>query len=91
MVDLLALWSLALRQKGQSSISVAIGKLGTPLVCVDKKYAASGGYMVASQAEKRIAAPFATMGSVGVIMEGINFNELAEKYGINAFVIKAGA
>jgi signal peptide peptidase SppA len=62
----------------------------TTTVCVDK-YAASGGYMIASQAEKLIAAPFATIGSVGVIMEGLNFNELAKKYGIKPFVIKAGA
>jgi signal peptide peptidase SppA len=62
----------------------------TTTVCVDK-YAASGGYMIASQAEKLIAAPFATIGSVGVIMEGFNFNELAKKYGIKPFVIKAGA
>lgn len=62
----------------------------TTTVCVDK-YAASGGYMIASQAERLIAAPFATIGSVGVIMEGLNFNELAKKYGIKPFVIKAGA
>jgi serine protease SohB len=47
--------------------------------------------MIASQAEKLIAAPFATIGSVGVIMEGLNFNELAKKYGIKPLVIKAGA
>lgn len=61
----------------------------TTTVCVDK-YAASGGYMIASQAKKLIAAPFATIGSVGVIMEGLNFNEVAKKYGIKPLVIKAG-
>ena len=58
-------------------------------VCVDK-YAASGGYMIASQSDRLIAAPFATIGSVGVIMEGLNFHELAKRYGINPLVIKAG-
>jgi ClpP class serine protease len=58
-------------------------------VCVDK-YAASGGFMIASQADKLIAAPFATIGSVGVILEGLNFYELAKRYGIQPLVIKAG-
>jgi signal peptide peptidase SppA len=58
-------------------------------VCVDK-YAASGGYMIASQAHKLIAAPFATIGSVGVIMEGLNFYELARRYGIQPVILKAG-
>lgn len=58
-------------------------------VCVDK-YAASGGYMIASQADKLVAAPFATLGSVGVILEGLNFNELARRYGVHPLVLKAG-
>ena len=62
----------------------------TTTVCVDK-YAASGGYMIASQADKLLAAPFATLGSIGVIMEGLNFNELAQRYGVQPIVLKAGA
>lgn len=58
-------------------------------VCVDQ-YAASGGYMIASQADKIVAAPFSTIGSVGVIMEGLNFHEIAKRYGIQPLVIKAG-
>ena len=61
----------------------------TTTVCVDK-YAASGGYMIASQAHKLIAAPFATLGSIGVILEGLNFNELAKRYGIQPVIVKAG-
>jgi len=59
-------------------------------VCVDQ-YAASGGYMIASQADHVVAAPFATLGSIGVIMEGLNFNELAKRYGVNPLIVKAGA
>jgi signal peptide peptidase SppA len=62
----------------------------TTTVCVDK-YAASGGYMIASQAHKLIAAPFATLGSIGVILEGLNFNQLVTKYGVQPIVLKAGA
>jgi signal peptide peptidase SppA len=58
-------------------------------VCVDQ-FAASGGYMIASQADKLIAAPFAFIGSVGVILEGLNFYELAKRYGVQPLVIKAG-
>ena len=58
-------------------------------VCVDQ-FAASGGYMIASQADRLVAAPFATLGSVGVIVEGLNFNELARRYGIQPLVLKAG-
>ena len=61
----------------------------TTTVCVDK-YAASGGFMIASQADKLVAAPFATIGSVGVIMEGLNFYELAKRYGVQPLVLKAG-
>ena len=61
----------------------------TTTVCVDK-FAASGGYMIASQAHKLIAAPFAMLGSIGVIMEGLNFNEIAQRYGIQPVVIKSG-
>jgi serine protease SohB len=61
----------------------------TTTVCVDR-YAASGGFMIASQADKLIAAPFATIGSVGVMMEGLNFYELAKRYGIQPLILKAG-
>ena len=61
----------------------------TTTACVDK-YAASGGYMIASQAHKLVAAPFATVGSVGVIMETLNFHDLLRQYGVQPLVLKAG-
>jgi len=61
----------------------------TTTVCVDQ-YAASGGYMIASQAHNLLASKFATVGSVGVIMEGLNFHDVAKRYGIQPLVIKAG-
>ncbi|GKZ00837.1 hypothetical protein MPSEU_001035400 [Mayamaea pseudoterrestris] len=57
--------------------------------CVDS-CAASGGYMIASQAHKLVAAEFASIGSVGVIMEGLNFYDLVKRYGVKPLVIKAG-
>lgn len=44
-------------------------------VCVDK-VAASGGYMMACVANKIYAAPFAIVGSIGVVAQLPNFNRL---------------
>ncbi len=51
-------------------------------VCVDK-VAASGGYMMACVADKIIAAPFAIIGSIGVLAQLPNFNRLLDKAGID--------
>jgi ClpP class serine protease len=61
----------------------------TLTVCVDE-VAASGGYMMASQADRIVAAPFAIVGSIGVIQEGFNFYELCKRYGIQPLVLKSG-
>jgi Periplasmic serine proteases (ClpP class) len=60
-------------------------------VCVDK-IAASGGYMMACQASpgKLLAAPFAVLGSIGVLRETINIHDVLEKYGVQPLVLKAG-
>lgn len=58
-------------------------------VSVDQA-AASGGYMIASQAHHLIAAPFATLGSIGVMMETLNFRDMARNYGITPISLKAG-
>lgn len=44
-------------------------------ICVDK-VAASGGYMMACIADKILAAPFAIIGSIGVIVQLPNFHRL---------------
>ncbi len=63
---------------------------GIPLtICVDK-VAASGGYMMAVVADKIIAAPFAVIGSIGVIAQIPNFNRLLKKNDIDFEVHTAG-
>lgn len=63
---------------------------GIPLtICVDK-VAASGGYMMAVVADKIIAAPFAVIGSIGVIAQLPNFNRLLKKNDIDFEVHTAG-
>ena len=50
-------------------------------VSVDK-VAASGGYMMACVADRIIAAPFAVLGSIGVLAQLPNFNELLKRHGV---------
>jgi len=61
----------------------------TTTVCVDQ-IAASGGYMIASQADRIFASTFAIVGSIGVIREGINIHDALERHGIKGLVLKAG-
>lgn len=51
-------------------------------VCIDK-VAASGGYMMACVANKIYAAPFAIVGSIGVVAQLPNFNRLLKKHEID--------
>src|SRR5690625_1285100 len=52
--------------------------------------AASGGYYVAAPSDKIFAEPSTITGSIGVIMESINYSELAEDYGVHFNTIKSG-
>ena len=61
----------------------------TLTVCVDK-IAASGGYMMACVADRILAAPFAVVGSIGVVAQVPNFHELLEKHDIDVDVFTAG-
>ena len=51
-------------------------------ICVDK-VAASGGYMMACVANKIYSAPFAIVGSIGVVAQVPNFNRLLKKHDID--------
>ena len=58
-------------------------------ICVDK-VAASGGYMMACLADKLVAAPFAIIGSIGVLVQMPNFHRLLKKNEIDYETITAG-
>ncbi|GAB1265319.1 protease SohB [Aurantivibrio infirmus] len=58
-------------------------------VCVDK-VAASGGYMMACVADKIISAPFAVIGSIGVVAQLPNFNRLLKKIPVDYEMQTAG-
>ncbi|MCJ7839716.1 signal peptide peptidase SppA [Lederbergia sp. NSJ-179] len=52
--------------------------------------AASGGYYISAPADKIFASPETMTGSLGVIMQGMNIAELADKLGIDFTTIKSG-
>lgn len=63
---------------------------GIPLtICVDQ-VAASGGYLMACTANKIIAAPFALIGSIGVVAQVPNFNRLLKKHDVDYKEYTAG-
>ncbi len=57
--------------------------------CIDK-VAASGGYLMACVADKIIAAPFAIIGSIGVVAQIPNFHRLLQKNHIDVELLTAG-
>ncbi len=59
------------------------------IVCVDK-VAASGGYLMACVASKVYAAPFAILGSIGVLAQIPNFNRMLDNHGVDFEQITAG-
>lgn len=69
---------------------VRIRDRGLHLTVAVDEVAASGGYLMASVAHKILAAPFAIVGSIGVVAEMPNFHKLLEKYNIDYEQFTAG-
>ncbi|ELY6274083.1 protease SohB [Cronobacter muytjensii] len=61
-----------------------------PLTVAVDKVAASGGYMMACVANKIVAAPFAIIGSIGVVAQIPNFNRLLKRNDIDIELHTAG-
>lgn len=57
--------------------------------CVDK-VAASGGYMMACVADRILSAPFAVLGSIGVVAQLPNFHRLLKKHDVDYEILTAG-
>ncbi|MBS7325828.1 MAG: protease SohB [Thiopseudomonas sp.] len=73
-----------------SSQLARIRDAGIPLtVCVDK-VAASGGYMMACIGNRILSAPFAVLGSIGVVAQMPNIHRLLKKNDIDVEVLTAG-
>lgn len=63
---------------------------GLSLTVAVDKIAASGGYLMACVSNKIIAAPYAMIGSVGVLAQVPNFHKLLQEHNIDMDVYTAG-
>lgn len=63
---------------------------GARLTVAVDKVAASGGYMMACVAQQIIAAPFAVLGSIGVLAQLPNFHRLLKKHDVDFELLTAG-
>jgi len=61
-----------------------------PLTAAVDRVAASGGYLMAAVADKVLAAPFALVGSIGVVAQVPNVHRLLKKNDVDVEVITAG-
>lgn len=71
-----------------------VGKLrkkGRPVIASIGTVGASGAYYIASACDKIMASPGSLTGSIGVIMELAEFQDLMKKIGIQSEVMKSGA
>jgi serine protease SohB len=63
---------------------------GVPLTVIVDKVAASGGYLMACIANRVVAAPFAVVGSIGVLAQIPNFFRALESKGVDFEQVTAG-
>jgi len=63
---------------------------GIKLTVAVDKVAASGGYMMACVADKIVSAPFAIIGSIGVVAQIPNIHRLLKKHDVDVDVMTAG-
>ena len=70
---------LKIKEEKQIPIYVSMGSM-----------AASGGYYISAPADKIFAQRETITGSIGVIMQSINYGKLAEKVGVEFETIKSG-
>jgi protease-4 len=66
------------------------GKDGKPVICSMGSLAASGGYYISSPCRWIVANELTLTGSIGVIMETINYRGLMDKIGVEPYVFKSG-
>jgi serine protease SohB len=69
---------------------VRVKERGIPLTAAVDKVAASGGYLMACVADRIVAAPFAIVGSIGVLAQIPNFRRLLDERGVTVEQVKAG-
>ena len=73
-----------------ASQMVRLKDKGLKLTVAVDKVAASGGYLMACVADRLLAAPFAIIGSIGVVAQVPNFHRLLEKNQVDYELFTAG-
>ena len=68
-----------------------VRKGGKPVIASLGAVAASGGYYVATAADRIYASPGTLTGSIGVVMQMANIEGLLKKVGVEYVVVKAGS
>ena len=63
---------------------------GKPVICSMGSLAASGGYYISSPCRWIVANQLTITGSIGVIMETVNYRGLMDKIGVAPYVFKSG-
>lgn len=63
---------------------------GSKLIVAVDKVAASGGYLMAAVASRLISAPFAILGSIGVVVQLPNLNKVLKKHDVDYEMLTAG-
>ena len=66
------------------------GPNGKPVICSMGSLAASGGYYISVPCRWIVANKLTITGSIGVIMEGLNYRGLMDKIGVEPMVFKSG-
>ena len=61
-----------------------------PVIVYMDSVAASGGYYIACGASKIVSSSTTLTGSIGVIMQSINYREMFEKVGLDAVTFRSG-
>ena len=69
---------------------VRLRDAGFHLTIAVDKVAASGGYMMACIANEIVSAPFAVLGSIGVVAQVPNFNRLLKEHNVDFELYTAG-
>ncbi|MFU8814827.1 MAG: protease SohB [Pseudomonadales bacterium] len=67
-----------------------VRRQGISLVVAVDKVAASGGYLMAAVANRILAAPFAVLGSIGVVAQIPNVHRLLKRHDVDVEVLTAG-
>lgn len=72
-------------------IALQVADMEKPVLSAMGSMAASGGYYISAPTDEIWASPHTLTCSIGVIIELINYDELAAEYGVEAVVYKSGA